>query len=355
MVTLDRTHDAARRSWVVSANGHRDFPLQNLPLGVFRRVERGPAESFRWRRGGSERVRAKLAAAKLVTHSALFTELAAIISASKHPPFEFVVVDEAQDLAVGHLKLLAAIGGKRPSALFFAGDLGQRIFQQPFSWSALGVDVRGRARNLTVNYRTSHQIRMQADRLLGQVEEDVDGNTEDRDKTVSVFNGPPPTVRVFKNAAEETSAVAGWIGECIAKGVAPHEIGVFVRSDGQMERARAAATAASVPFRSLDDRVDTVSGQLSVATMHHAKGLEFRAVAVMACDDEVIPSQERIESISDEAVTSPRFTEPSAISCTWRARGRATSYSSRVSPQGRNSWRISYRRRRASSSSARSR
>jgi fumarylacetoacetase len=32
---LDRTHDPNRRSWVASANGHPDFPLQNLPLGVF--------------------------------------------------------------------------------------------------------------------------------------------------------------------------------------------------------------------------------------------------------------------------------------------------------------------------------
>ncbi|MGK7889531.1 MAG: 3'-5' exonuclease, partial [Leptolyngbyaceae cyanobacterium] len=29
--------------------------------------------------------------------------------------------------------------------------------------------------------------------------------------------------------------------------------------------------------------------------------LEFRAVAVMACDDEVIPLQDRIETITDEA------------------------------------------------------
>ena len=35
--------------------------------------------------------------------------------------------------------------------------------------------------------------------------------------------------------------------------------------------------------------------------MHLAKGLEFRAVAVMACDDEVIPLQERIESVGDDA------------------------------------------------------
>ena len=35
--------------------------------------------------------------------------------------------------------------------------------------------------------------------------------------------------------------------------------------------------------------------------MHLAKGLEFRAVVVMACDDEVIPSQARIETVSDDS------------------------------------------------------
>ena len=35
--------------------------------------------------------------------------------------------------------------------------------------------------------------------------------------------------------------------------------------------------------------------------MHLAKGLEFRAVAVMACDDEIIPLQERIETVGDDA------------------------------------------------------
>jgi superfamily I DNA/RNA helicase len=34
--------------------------------------------------------------------------------------------------------------------------------------------------------------------------------------------------------------------------------------------------------------------------MHFAKGLEFRAVAVMACDEPVIPAQQRIADVSDE-------------------------------------------------------
>ena len=54
-------------------------------------------------------------------------------------------------------------------------------------------------------------------------------------------------------------------------------------------------------FKVLDEHVETSSGQVSISTMHLAKGLEFRAVAVMACDDEIIPLQERIESVTDDA------------------------------------------------------
>ena len=42
--------------------------------------------------------------------------------------------------------------------------------------------------------------------------------------------------------------------------------------------------------------------------MHLAKGLEFRAVVVMACDDEVIPLQSRIESAADEVELEEIYT-----------------------------------------------
>jgi superfamily I DNA/RNA helicase len=248
-----------------------------------------------------ERVRAGLQSRKLITYAELFSSLAAAISKNKKVVFDFAVVDEAQDISAAHLRFFAALGGGRPDALFFAGDLGQRIFQQPFSWKALGVDIRGRSRTLRVNYRTSHQIRTQADRLLGPVVTDVDGNREDRSDTVSVFNGPPPTIHSFKSESEEIKRVGNWIAEQAKAGVMPHEFGVFVRSEAQLDRARAAVKEARVAFKVLDEQVETTSGHVSIGTMHLAKGLEFRAVAVMACDDEIIPLQERIETVGDDA------------------------------------------------------
>jgi len=74
-------------------------------------------------------------------------------------------------------------------------------------------DVRGRSRMLRINYRTSHQIRMQADRLLGPELSDVDGNTEERRGTISVFNGPQPTILALDNPKDEIEAVSQWLTE----------------------------------------------------------------------------------------------------------------------------------------------
>jgi mRNA-degrading endonuclease RelE of RelBE toxin-antitoxin system len=248
-----------------------------------------------------ERTRALLRARGLITEPEMFTSLAAKLATSSRPVFDFAVVDEAQDVGVAEMRLLRALGGDRPNALFFAGDLGQRIFQQPFSWKELGVDVRGRATRLRINYRTSHQIRQQADRLLAAELSDVDGITEDRRATISAFNGVQPGIDIVESEAAETMRVSEWIEDRLREELQPHEIAIFVRSSDELTRGRAAAEAAGAPFCTLDERIDTRHGEISVMTMHLAKGLEFRAVAVMACDEDVLPRQARIETTADES------------------------------------------------------
>ena len=248
-----------------------------------------------------DRVRTRLKSEGLLTWSEMFGRLASEFRDDKRPPFDFIVIDEAQDVSVAQLRLLAALAAGRPNSLFFAGDLGQRIFQQPFSWKALGVDVRGRSQTLRINYRMSHQIRMKADRLLGPRISDVDGNTEDRGTTISVFNGPKPTIVVADAPDNESEVVSEWLSARTGEGVKAHAIGVFVRSSAELARAREAIKGADLSFKELDENVETTSGYVSLCTMHLAKGLEFRAVVVMACDDEIVPLQERIETVVDDS------------------------------------------------------
>ena len=248
-----------------------------------------------------EQVQSGLYEQGLTTRSQMFAHLASTFGGTRRSPFDFIVVDESQDINVAQLRFLAALGANRTNGLFFAGDLGQRIFQQPFSWQALGVEVRGRSRTLKVNYRTSHQIRTRSDLLLGAEIVDADGNAEERSGAISVFNGPEPTIVISQSTDEESQVVASWLTDLEGRGVEPHEISVFVRSGGQIDRATAAVENAGLDFVILDHSVQVTTGRLSIGTMHLAKGLEFRAVVVMACDDEVTPLQERIESVTDDS------------------------------------------------------
>ena len=271
-------------------------------------------------------LRAELAERKAVTWSGVFGRLATHYATSDKRPFDHAVVDEAQDIGVAEARFLVGLVAHTPDGLFFAGDLGQRIFQQPFSWKSLGIDIRGRSHTLRINYRTSHQIRAQADRLLPANIADVDGNSDSRRGTISVFNGPPPEIRTLATPADESAAVGRWIADRLKEGMAPQEIGVFVRSREQLNRARAAIKAAGAPSVELSDTIEAEPGKIALSTMHLAKGLEFRAVAVMACDDEVLPLQERIETVTDQSDLEEVYdTERHLlyVACT-RARDRLT-------------------------------
>lgn len=202
-------------------------------------------------------------------------------------PFTHVVVDEAQDISVPELALLGAIAGDRPNGLFFAGDIGQRIFRSPFPWKSVGVDVQGRSRSLKVNYRTSHQIRSQSDRLLPPRLLEAGGDEDRRTGVTSVFHGPAPTMRTFDDAGEEVRAVGEWLKRTVHNGINPETIAILVRSDAELSRAKMA-------------RDHSGHEDVLICLMHDVKGREFRAVAVMACDADVIPNEDRLLGASDE-------------------------------------------------------
>jgi superfamily I DNA/RNA helicase len=239
-------------------------------------------------------VQRRLAERNVTTWSQLYARLATWLNDGKGKlPYSHVVVDEAQDLSVAQVRFLAAVGKQDIEALFFTGDQGQRMFHLPFSWMSLGIDIRGRSHSLKVNYRTSHQIRAAADRLLPAVLVDVDGVEEGRRGTVSVFDGPEPKVVLAENEGDEAAKVGDFLRGCVRAGMSPADVAILVRSQKQLSRALKAAAHAKLGHDQDDG--------LTIATMHDAKGLEFRGVAVMACDDDILPDADRIERIGDMA------------------------------------------------------
>lgn len=247
-----------------------------------------------------ERARGILRDRGLLTQPQLFAAIEEFHAPSEDKPFTHVIIDEAQDLSAAELRMMGVLA-KGPDALFFAGDIGQRIFQLPFSWLVLGVDVRGRSSSLRVNYRTSRQIRERADMLLPPKVRDVDGIEEDRRHAQSVFEGPEPVICEYVDQAAEIEGVTTFLRDAISSDFRPEEIGVFVRSVEQIPRARDTVHSAGLQTRQLSDDIQTAADHISIGTMHLAKGLEFRLVIVMACDDEVLPLQSRIDQVTTDS------------------------------------------------------
>lgn len=170
----------------------------------------------------------------------------------------------------------APLPGTGRNRLFFAGHLGQQILNRP-----------------------SHQIRPIADCILSPEITDVDGNTEARKGTVSVFNGPQPEIHVFQDIGQEKAFLAAQLKIKTTAGASPQSIGLFVRSAQDLPRAQAAATEAGLEFATLDEHIPLATNRIAIATMHLAKGLGFHHVFVLACDEDVLPSAERIAAAAD--------------------------------------------------------
>lgn len=225
-----------------------------------------------------EALRRALTAQNLKTEAQLAHDLAE----SGGFTFSHAVVDEAQDISVPELLLLGRILGRADNGLFFAGDIGQRIFRAPFPWAATGVEIRGRSRSLKVNYRTSHQIRRYSDELLPETLVEPDGTEDNRLGVTSIFEGAAPEIRAFTSREDELEAVQAWITELFSQGFNAAEIMVLVRT---FDLACHVARLVSVP----------------VMPMHEAKGAEYRAVAVIALDQGIVPLEDRLLMARDEA------------------------------------------------------
>jgi superfamily I DNA/RNA helicase len=245
------------------------------------------------------KVREGLASRRLRTWGDLFDEARQRIAADGVPPFTHVIVDEAQDFGPREMKLIAALA--LPGAPFFAGDGGQSIFKWPFSWRAAGIDVRGRSLRLKVNYRTSAEIRRFSDGML-QTLTDADDDDE-AGNTLSFLHGPEPAIKSAPDLAGEIDLLADWLAALRGVGVDPGEIAVFARTWKALDdRAQPALARCGLAGVKLSPDQNLKAGKVALGTLHGAKGLEFRAVAVVACTSSQLPLPAAIGMAGDAEV-----------------------------------------------------
>lgn len=210
-------------------------------------------------------------------------------------PFDAVIVDEMQDLGPPELRLLAALAGDGPDGLTLVGDTGQRIYANRVTLRDLGIDVRGRTRTLTLNYRTTAQIHRFAEAIL-------DGGTERRRATHSLMHGSEPVTQGFGTPPEQYAFVAERIAERCARGVAPGSIAVLAPRRYMLTAMQADLDQMEIPARQLTRDHATGASHVALATIHRAKGLEYTHVFLIGASDDLVT--QHLPDDAEEQATS---------------------------------------------------
>lgn len=207
-------------------------------------------------------------------------------------PYQHIVVDEAQDLHAAHWTLLRAmVPDSHADDLFIVGDTFQRIYDNRVTLGSLGIDIRGRSRRLTLNYRTTRQILSAA---LGLIDpdgyDDLDGGTDTLHGYRSILRGDQPEIRGYPTTAAELAALSARVCAWHEHGIPLDEIAVIGRTNAIANAAVTALQAADLPATLLRSGQTLPPGAgVQAMTMHRAKGLEFRAVAIIGADARHLP------------------------------------------------------------------
>ena len=229
-------------------------------------------------------------------------------------PFRHVLVDEAQDLTPAHLQLLRALVEPGPDDLFLAEDSHQRIYGKKITLSHYGIQVRGRSRRLTRNYRTTRQNLDVAFGILDPgTYEDMEGQAEEH-HYVSPRSGPEPLLLHATDRADELSKAAElltvWLEQDRdSEDSAPETIAILVRDRYQRDAVANGLAQHGIEVRAVD-REAAGRGRPVVMTMHRAKGLEFRKVLLFDVSKNAIPrplrDQQYSEADRDDALLRER-------------------------------------------------
>ena len=251
-----------------------------------------------------EEYRAQLAERGLKEVDDAFRDAAALLKADRGAlDYAAVIVDEAQDMGAQSWRLIRAIVPQGPDDLFITGDGHQRIYgRNRVVLGRCGIDVRGRARKLRLNYRTTEQTRRWAARLLaGRAIDDLDGGADDGRGIRSLTRGPAPIRKHFETREEQARYISGYL-EGLRDGGEPLR-GVCIVARTRRERDAVAAGLEEEGLKSVTLEAGAIDDgeaeEVRLATMHRVKGLEFDRVVIASMNDGLAPLPAALEERCD--------------------------------------------------------
>ena len=235
---------------------------------------------------------AKIAEKNLMTWAGLRKRtLKALEESRLKPPYDYLLVDEAQDLSPITIQMLASMV-KTPGSLYVTADANQTLYESSFSWDALKEGwPQAEIHALKRNYRNTAQIV----RAVADVREALNLQDEDAALDEGASQGPKPR-KIHATAETEVDALVEFLREASRESREPQRNAAILVAGEKLEAAREGARLAKALkarklkanyMASKDLRLD--ADCIKVLTMHTSKGLEFPIVALWNVNDGVLP------------------------------------------------------------------
>ena len=190
--------------------------------------------------------------------------------------YQHFTVDEYQDISPAQQHLLNQWWSDRDS-ICVVGDPGQAIYGFAGAKSSFLIELQQRFNNATIakltrSYRSAPAI-IHAANSFAEIptvsQREIAGSIE---------------VKSSADAKAEAVAIATWVSEQVSKGLALTDIAVLTRLNAQLNLIDSALTQIG-----LSTNLNQQRGGVDLLTIHAAKGLEWRAVAIAGVNNQLLP------------------------------------------------------------------
>ena len=182
---------------------------------------------------------------------------------------------------------------EKKNDIFIVGDGHQKIYKYKVVLGQCGINIRGRARKLRLNYRTTDEIRQWATQVLKGVKiDDLDGEDDNQNGYRSLLHGESPIVKAFKSFDEEIAFITSFLQkeEEVYKENAKANC-IVVRTNKLLEQYKSALEGSGVKAYKIlrSEAEDRKKEGVRIATMHRVKGLEFDTVIIAGVNEDTVP------------------------------------------------------------------
>lgn len=249
----------------------------------------------------------------------LFEEFVVAASERVQPRYDYVFIDEAQDLTPVAIRLLLGLLKNREN-VFLAADSNQSIYGAGMSWSRVSTELRfqGRSRILRRNYRSTKEIWAAVRQLASATDENSDSETLEGDPIAS---GDVPILCWYppgggSAAANVVARLEQFLTDALSGERVSRDSAAVLCRTKQESRQVAERLSNHWNAKAMDSKhLDLSHPGVKVTTMHAAKGLQFPVVAVVGVKRRSLPPQ--AEDASAELARERRLL---FVACTRAAR-----------------------------------